>query len=343
MTDPNAPASILHLLLTQGPVLLACVAGLIVAVLFRRKAPAASLWMAAAFALALFTLALNVIGQLAESSLAVNVIAPVLTALTYLLLLIGAYAGRTNPTTPLTDRPQSLWQQVITSIRGYPSLRNVFFNVFSFVFLLVFVLSVVFTVLLPDSFASAARVKVGLNGPSGSDSRSVQTAVEVIKSEVVLDKVVRDLNLNDEWGKKYAGNQTLKTPESQGLLKGRLDVHSVKGTSIIEIRAFSDTPNEAANIANSVADAYRAYVLAESRQSAAGSGFEVEIVEHALPAVKPVRPNRPVNFGLGALTGLWLAFVAAAGVSWVAFRVGKRPSPGSIIQTPHNISSPRTS
>lgn len=326
MTDTNIPASILHLLLTQGPVFLACVLGLVVVILFWRKAPAASLWMAGAFALGLFTVALNAIGQLADGSTTVNLIVPVLTALTYLLLLIGAYAGRANPATTPGNHPQSLWQQLIRSVRMYPSLRNVFLNVFSFVFLLVFVLSVVRTFLLPEVYASTARVKVELGAASGSDPRSVQTEIEVIKSEVVLGQVVGDLKLNDEWGKKYGG--TLKTSESMGLLKQRLEVRRVNDTSIIEIRAFSEIPNEAAKAANSVAEAYRDHVHKQTQHLDRGSLMEVEIVERAIPGMRPVRPNKPVNIGLGALTGIWLAFVAAVGVSWLAFRVGRSARPG---------------
>src|SRR5206468_3631655 len=49
----------------------------------------------------------------------------------------------------------------------------------------------------------------------------------------------------------------LKTPETLRLLKKSLDLHPVPNTSFIEIGAKSDNPEEAAKIANAVAEAYQ--------------------------------------------------------------------------------------
>src|SRR6266850_8999 len=147
------------------------------------------------------------------------------------------------------------------------------------VFLLVVITATLVTFILPESFSSTARIKIerdatdidGLGARmamSGYDPYFIQTEFEVIQSEIVLGKVIKDLNLNEEWGKKY-GN-TLKTPETMGLLKQRIDLRPVRNTSFIEIRVFSDKPEEAAKIANAVAEAYREHRQNQRKQLSSG-------------------------------------------------------------------------
>src|ERR1039458_4406204 len=94
MNDTTISSELPNLILAQTPVLLASLGGLIVALRLRRKAPAASLWAAGAFALGIVTCGLVGLGQAAGSGTATHFIAPVLRAVTYVLLLIGVYAGR---------------------------------------------------------------------------------------------------------------------------------------------------------------------------------------------------------------------------------------------------------
>src|SRR5207244_10524934 len=78
------------------------------------------------------------------------------------------------------------------------------------VFLLVVITATLVTFILPESFASTARIKVehdqndiqGMNSPglgAGYDPYFIQTEFELIQSEVILGKVIDDLNLNVEW------------------------------------------------------------------------------------------------------------------------------------------------
>src|SRR5512147_2495143 len=93
------------------------------------------------------------------------------------------------------------------------------------VFLLVVITATLVTFILPESFSSTARIKIerdqsdisGLmerGGMIGYDPYFIQTEFELIQSEVILGKVIQDLDLNKEWGKKYAGGDPLKTPET---------------------------------------------------------------------------------------------------------------------------------
>jgi succinoglycan biosynthesis transport protein ExoP len=137
------------------------------------------------------------------------------------------------------------------------------------VFLLVVITATLVTFILPESFSSTTRIKVerdqsdiapflGDRGASmGYDPYFIQTEFELIQSELILGNVIKDLDLNKEWGKKYANGDTLKTSETIVLLKGRIDLRPVRNTSLIEIRVYSEKADEAAKIANAVAEAYK--------------------------------------------------------------------------------------
>jgi polysaccharide biosynthesis transport protein len=142
------------------------------------------------------------------------------------------------------------------------------------VFLLVVITATLVTFILPESFSSTARIKIERDqadiapmGERGSmpgyDPYFIQTEFELIQSEVILGKVIEDLDLNKEWGKKYGNGQPLRTSETIAMLKGRIDLRPVRNTSLIEIRVYSEKADEAAKIANALAEAYRAHRLEE--------------------------------------------------------------------------------
>src|SRR6516162_3442702 len=119
------------------------------------------------------------------------------------------------------------------------------------VFLLVVITATLVTVILPESFSSTARIKVerdqsditGLQGPqgfAGYDPYFIQTEFEVIQSQLILEPVIKDLNLNEAWGKKYGDGLPLKTDETMTLIKSRLALRPVRNTSLIEITVFGD-------------------------------------------------------------------------------------------------------
>ena len=152
------------------------------------------------------------------------------------------------------------------------------------VFLLVVITATLVTFILPESFSSTARIKIERDQTdiagiaergqfAAYDPYFIQTEFEVIQSEVILGNVITDLDLNKEWGKKYANGETLKTPETMAILKGRMDLRPVRNTSLIEIRVFSDRPDEAAKIANAVAQAYKNHRL-QQRQAMSHGGID---------------------------------------------------------------------
>ena len=149
------------------------------------------------------------------------------------------------------------------------------------VFLLVVITATLVTFILPESFSSTARIKIERDQSdiAGMTDRGnlqiydpyfIQTEFELIQSESILGKVVDGLDLNNVWGKKYANGERLKTSESIQMLKTRMDLRPVRNTSLIEIRVFSEKADEAAKIANAIAEAYKAHRLAQRTQLSRG-------------------------------------------------------------------------
>ena len=136
------------------------------------------------------------------------------------------------------------------------------------VFLLVFVTATIVTFILPEQFAATSRIKVTKTSPDiagvqtpenqgGYDPYFTQTEFEIMKSADVLDRVIDRLNLNTVWGHKYnGGDSVMKTADTEGILRGRLSLNPVRNTLLIDITVYSDKPQEAADLANAVADAY---------------------------------------------------------------------------------------
>jgi len=96
------------------------------------------------------------------------------------------------------------------------------------------------------------------------------------------------------------------------LLKSRLTLRPVRGTSLVEIRAFSEDRDEAGRIANAITRAYTDYAASKS------NAMQVQIVDLAHPAIRPVRPNKPLNIVLGMVVGAGLGLGIGGLGAWVA-------------------------
>ena len=194
-------------------------------------------------------------------------------------------------------------------------LLVVFLAVGGFVFLSGFTSAVIVTFILPESYASTARVHL-----KGLASRSdapllVPTEVQLLRSEALLGQVVEKLDLNTVWGARYLGGSKLKTPESRVLLQRQLKINPLHNTSVIEIQAYSEDKLEAAQIANSLAEIFCAL------PSSSAAGIQAEIMDHAQPSRNPARPNKPLNILIGgiaaALLGLIVGGAAALVLGWI--------------------------
>jgi len=149
------------------------------------------------------------------------------------------------------------------------------------VFLLVVITATLVTFILPESYSSTARIKIERDAPDISgimerggnmpyDPYFMQTEFELIQSDVILGKVIDELDLNKEWGRKYGSGEPFKTSETKRILKNRIGLRFVRNTSLIEISFSSEKAEEAARIANAVAEAYKAHRLEQRMQLSKG-------------------------------------------------------------------------
>jgi succinoglycan biosynthesis transport protein ExoP len=160
------------------------------------------------------------------------------------------------------------------------------------VFLLVVITATLVTFILPESYSSTARIKVERDQSdiNFSEMRSwnaydpffIQTEFETILSERVLGKVVADLNLDEEWGKKYNNGARFRTSDTLAMLKNQVNLQPVRNTSFLEIRVFRENPEEAKTLANAIAQAYKDYRLEQRKELSMGGilALESRVKEH---------------------------------------------------------------
>ena len=135
------------------------------------------------------------------------------------------------------------------------------------VFLLVAITTTLVTFVLPPRYASTVRIAVEkdatdidpLSGPrnvGGFDPYWVQNQFEKIQSKSILHQVITNLHLTKKWGEKFKEAE-LSLGVAFYFLKKDLTVSQSRNTSLIEIKVESDTPEEAAEIAQKIAEVYR--------------------------------------------------------------------------------------
>jgi uncharacterized protein involved in exopolysaccharide biosynthesis len=218
---------------------------------------------------------------------------------------------------------KSMFNKIVMAFRNNPAVRTTFLALFGAMFTLVLGSSILLAFLAPEQYAGTARIKVQRTATDvtpesyqryvvGSyDPYFIQNQFELIRSEAVLDRVAKKLKLAGSWGKGSAAG-TLSEADTIKLLKERIDLRPVRNTGLIEVRVYSKSAGEASNIANVLAETYRD-LRSEQRQSAVGVEAPrarlVEIVDTAVPGLRPVRPNKPFTVFLGLFGGAFLAFL----------------------------------
>ncbi len=225
--------------------------------------------------------------------------------------------------------------------------RAVFARVFALVFLPILFTSVTLTLILPEYFASTARILINPNTSESAatpahtyppyDPYFIETEFEKMQSEIVLGRVISQLDLNDKWGKKYNNNVPLKTDQSIELIKERLTLKPENNPKLIDITVFSEDKVEAAQIANAIVYSYQNYRnRVQSNAELNGVGTMQNPLEHipqqslvvfvnqAMPGNVPVRPNKPLNIILGTFVGIFLASIAGGISVLIASQLRKR-------------------
>lgn len=137
------------------------------------------------------------------------------------------------------------------------------------VFLLVVLTTTVVTFFIKPTYSSTVRIAIEKDTPDIApligfrpmaqyDPYWIQTQFEKIQSRSVLHPVIDDpdLNLQELWEKRYK-HPSLTTNEMYQLLKKSIDVKQDRNTSVIEITVYSELKEEAAKIANKIAQTYK--------------------------------------------------------------------------------------
>ncbi len=132
--------------------------------------------------------------------------------------------------------------------------------------ILVVLTGTVYTLMLPNIYASTSRIKVSEDTPEISpfavqqaygtpyNPYFLRTQFEVLQSKPILYEVINRLNLQMEWGK---AGEKLPRDVAFKILKNSISVFQQRDTSLIVISVKRDNPNEAAKIANEIAEVYR--------------------------------------------------------------------------------------
>ena len=192
----------------------------------------------------------------------------------------------------------------------YWQIIKVRFVTILLVFLLTAVTTTVVSFLLPKTYMSMSRISLekdtsdiaplnGMqSGETAFDPYFIQTELEVIQSQKVLDKVVSKCRLTNVW-KRLNGGKSLTPREARKILKKAIDIRQFRNTSIIELRAYDRKPTEAQEIAQALAEEYQTHRTDAQKK-------RVEIIDYADLPVQAVRPNIPLNITLGVVAGLIL-------------------------------------
>ena len=187
----------------------------------------------------------------------------------------------TNASTSQTDAPA-------------PLSRSIFLRLFIPVCLITTLTATIITFILPESFMSVARVQA-LSDPAA--------VLGILRADSTFKTVTERLHLDSAWAARYSGGQELSPGEVIQLLKSRVDILPLSSPSLIEIKAFSEQPQEAADIANALARA---------------SLPQGEIIDQAAVALLPIRPNKPLNITLGVLIGVALGSLVGSIGAWLS-------------------------
>ena len=166
-----------------------------------------------------------------------------------------------------------------------------FASVFLVVFLFIFLSSALVTFMLPETYTANARV-------AAPDAAHLQ----LFQSAELLKEVSQRLNLPAVFAARYGENKPLGDNRVEDLLRRSVIARRLPGTDLIEIRVYSRSPAECAQLANEIA-------ATGARQARHGSG-PIRIVEQAVPPPRPSRPNKPLNLALGAVVGIFLGTMA---------------------------------
>ncbi|MDA7915872.1 polysaccharide biosynthesis tyrosine autokinase [Verrucomicrobia bacterium] len=146
------------------------------------------------------------------------------------------------------------------------------------IFLLVVTTATFVALLQPKGYTSTVRMMVkkdikdaqGVSASvsdfnAGFDPYFIQTQFEMIQSQEILYKVIEELGLNVTWAKRYGSPVTFETKETFVFLSKQINVTQTRNTEYLQVQMVSVDPEEAALIANRIAEIYKEHRIASRR------------------------------------------------------------------------------
>jgi len=180
----------------------------------------------------------------------------------------------------------------------------------------------------PQTYVATALIYVQADKPF--DKKSIQTQYEVIRSTLVLEPVVKKLNLHEilecEYGYYEHEKDYGRTVE---LLRSKLMLDPVRECDLIAITVAFDRPNHepnqaallAADTANEIVRSFMA------TQDHLETSIDVQIIQPAkiIGIAKPIRLNATDNIMWSILIGSVLGYVVAVFIIFRAlFRISRQ-------------------
>ena len=213
----------------------------------------------------------------------------------------------------------------------------VFWVTFLYIFVTCVFTGTVTTLIMPKTYSSTARII--LNRGDGKTAEYnpylIQEVMQRLRAAEVFDQVITELDLTRVFGARYNFESAMAPAASRVILGSKFEFRPVRGASLIDVRAYSEQPQEAAQLANGLVAAFLRQVekarqdpSARAATSTAFNETKFNVVNYAEANSRPARPNVPVNVVIaiiiGTAVGTILGGVVAGLVRWLLQRPHRR-------------------
>ena len=175
----------------------------------------------------------------------------------------------------MTDRETNAVQEAKLHFLDYWRVIRLRLPIIILAFLLVVVTAGVTTYFLPRQYQSNVIIEVeqneqkirifseGYQGAMGMDPRFATTQFQIIQRKEMLYPVIESLDLISRWSEEF-GVRTKE--EAYFKLRSMIDVREVRNTSLLQISVESTDPQEASDLANSIAQEYQRKRIEEQQK-----------------------------------------------------------------------------
>ena len=174
-----------------------------------------------------------------------------------------------------TDRETNAVQEAKLHFLDYWRVIRLRLPIIILAFLLVVVTAGVTTYFLPRQYQSNVIIEVeqneqkirifseGYQGAMGVDPRFATTQFQIIQRKEMLYPVIESLDLISRWSEEFG----VRTKEQAYYkLRSMIDVREVRNTSLLQISVESTDPQEASDLANSIAQEYQRKRIEEQQK-----------------------------------------------------------------------------